>query len=88
MKNYHIPFLDLQKQYKKIRPEINHAVQQVLNRQFFILGEELSQFEQEFAQYLGMKYAVGVASGTDGLFLALWALNIGKGDEGITHTNG
>lgn len=88
MKNYHIPFLDLQRQYKKIRPEINQAIQRVFRRQFFILGEELAQFEKEFAAYLGIRYTVGVASGTDGLMLALWALDIGKGDEIITHANG
>src|SRR3989344_4413798 len=84
----HIPFANLQKQYKKIRPEINRAIKRVLDKQLFILGEELEQFEQEFARYLGIKYAVGVASGTDGLLLAISALNLGKGDEVITQTNG
>ncbi len=84
----HIPFANLQKQYREIQPEINRAIKRVLNKQLFILGEELVQFEQEYAKYLGAKYCVGVASGTDGLLLAVSALNLGKGDEVITQTNG
>ncbi len=82
-----IPFLDLHKQYNTIKPEIDEAVQKVLDNQFFILGKEVEAFEKEFAQYLGVKYVVGVGSGTDGLILALWALGIGKGDEVITPVN-
>lgn len=82
-----IPFLDLHRQYAQIKPEIDEAIKRVVDRQYFILGEELVAFEQEFASYLGSKYVVGVGSGTDALILALRALDIGKGDEVITQPN-
>ncbi len=82
-----IKFLDFQKQYAQIKNEVDDAVEGVIKRQYFILGEELAQFEKEFAKYLGVKYFVGVASGTDGLILALWSLGIGKGDEVILPVN-
>jgi len=83
-----IPFLDLLRQYVQIKPEIDDAIKRVVNRQFFILGEELESFEKEFAVYLQSKYVVGVGSGTDTLILALRALGINKGDEVITQPNG
>lgn len=82
-----IAFLDLKRQYKSIKKEIDTAVKGVIDRQYFILGEELKNFESEFSEYLKVKYTVGVNSGTDGLILALRALGIGKGDEVITQTN-
>lgn len=82
-----IPFLSLHSQYKHIKQEIDRAVKRVIDRQYFILGEELTAFEQEFALYLGAKYVVGVGSGTDALILSLRALGIGKGDEVITQPN-
>ncbi len=82
-----IPFLDLKSQYKSIKPEVDVAIQKVLSNQVFILGSELEAFEKEFAKYLGVKYVIGVNSGTDGLILALLALGIGKGDEVITPAN-
>lgn len=82
-----IPFLDMNRQYKTIKHEIDKAIQSVVNKQSFILGEKLQRFEREFAKYLGVKYAVGVSSGTDGLILALRALNISKNDEVITSAN-
>jgi len=83
-----IPFLDLKAQYKYIKPEIDKAIKRVVDNQLFVLGEELETFENEFAEYSGIKYAVGVASGTDGLILALLSLGVGKGDEVITPANG
>ncbi len=79
-----IPFLDLTAQYRTIRPEIRAALDRVLDRGRFILGPEVAAFEAEFAAYLGVPYAVGVASGTDGLTLALQALGVGPDDEVIT----
>lgn len=82
-----IPFLNLQRQYKTIKHEINRVMQSVVNKQSFILGKKLQCFEKEFAKYLGVEYAVGVSSGTDGLILALRALDISKNDEVITSAN-
>ena len=79
-----VPFLDLTRQYKRIEEEILSAQKRVLEKGHFILGEEVSTFEEEFAQYCGVRYGVGVGSGTDALFLALKAAGIGEGDEVIT----
>lgn len=79
-----IPFVDLSRQYLSIKDEIDSAVSRVLNSGRFILGEEVSSFEDEFADYIGCNDAVGVGSGTDALFLSLQALGIGEGDEVIT----
>jgi len=79
-----IPILDLTAQYKSIKSEIDAAIARVVDSQHFILGPEVKAFESEAAAYCGTKYAVGVASGTDALILALKALGIGQGDEVIT----
>ncbi len=79
-----VPFLDLQRQYRRIEEEILSATREVYEKGRFILGEEVSTFEEEFAQYCGVRYGVGVGSGTDALYLALKALGIGEGDEVIT----
>ena len=78
-----IPLLDLVAQYNSIKPEIDAAIQEVLGSAKFILGPNEKAFEQEVAEYLGVKHAVGVASGTDALVIALRALGIGTGDEVI-----
>lgn len=78
-----IPLVDLSAQYQTIKPEIDEAIQNVLTSGQFILGREVATFEAEVAHYLGVKYAIGVASGTDALILALRALGIGVGDEVI-----
>lgn len=78
-----IPLLDLVAQYKSIKPEIDTAIQEVLNSARFILGPNEKTFEQEVANYLGVKHAIGVASGTDALVIALRGLGIGPGDEVI-----
>lgn len=84
-----IPILDLTKQYESIRPEMDEAIARVLKKGSFILGEEVSAFEREFAAYCGVSHAIGVASGTDALQLALLACGIGAGDEVVTtsHTS-
>ena len=82
-----VPFLDLTRQYKKIKEEILSATQRVYERGRFILGEEVSTFEKEFSHYCGVRYGVGVGSGTDALYLALKAAGIGEGDEVVTVAN-
>jgi dTDP-4-amino-4,6-dideoxygalactose transaminase len=82
-----IQFVDLQAQYRTIAPEINAAIQGVLDRSDYILGEEVRLFEEDFAKYIGTAHAVGVGSGLDALELALRAYGIGPGDEVITAAN-
>ena len=79
-----IPILDLKPQYQQIQTEILIAINEVLDSGQFIMGQAVKQFEQEVAQYLGVKYAIGVNSGTDALVLGLRSLGIGTGDEVIT----
>jgi len=79
-----IPLVDLKAQYKSIKNEIDDAVQRVLESTQFILGQEVKAFESEIAAYCQTKFAVGVASGTDALQLALLACGIKPGDEVIT----
>jgi dTDP-4-amino-4,6-dideoxygalactose transaminase len=76
--------VDLQAQHTLLAPELDDALHRVLKRSWFILGAELEAFEVEFAAYCGVKYCIGVASGTDALQLALLACGIGQGDEVIT----
>src|SRR4030042_3042142 len=80
-------FLDVTLQYKSIKEEIDIAIKRVLDGAAFIGGKEVEEFEKEIAQFCGVKYAVGVNSGTDALFLSLKALGIGQGDEVITAPN-
>jgi dTDP-4-amino-4,6-dideoxygalactose transaminase len=77
-------YLDLKAQYATIRGEIAEAITRVMESQHFILGPEVEQFEKEIATYLGAKYAVSCASGSDALVLAMLASGIGPGDEVIT----
>jgi dTDP-4-amino-4,6-dideoxygalactose transaminase len=79
-----IKLVDLFGQYQKIKPEIDQAVMNVLASTQFVLGKEVGDFESVAASYLGIKYAIGCASGTDALQVALMALGIGNGDEVIT----
>ena len=79
-----IPLTDLKKQYQSIKEEIDSAIEQVIAKTNFILGSEVEEFEKEIANYLNVKFAVGVASGTDALVLALKALDIAEADEVIT----
>lgn len=79
-----IPLLDLRAQFATIREETMAAVTRVFENQSFVLGAEVEAFEQECAQYCQVKHAIGCASGSDALLLALLALDIGHGDEVIT----
>lgn len=79
-----IPLVDLKAQYLSVRPEVDEAIQRVLDSTSFILGNEVAQFEQAFAGYVGCRGAVGVASGTAALHLALLACDMEPGDEVIT----
>jgi dTDP-4-amino-4,6-dideoxygalactose transaminase len=79
-----IPFVDLKIQYQAIRAEIEPAVARVLGSGQYVLGDEVSAFEREFAAYTGAAHCVAVNSGTSALHLALLAAGIGPGDEVIT----
>ena len=79
-----IPLLDLQAQHKQIRDEVLAEIVRVVDSQKFILGEEVQKFESEIAGYCQAKYAIGCASGSDALSLALMALDIRPGDEVLT----
>jgi dTDP-4-amino-4,6-dideoxygalactose transaminase len=79
-----IPFVDLKAQYKAIQPEIDTAIQSVLESCQFTLGAEVAEFEKEFAAYSGSIHGVGVNTGTSALHLALLSAGVGAGDEVIT----
>ena len=79
-----VPLLDLKAQYATIKDEIKAAIDEVLESQYFILGPKVQKFEEEIAEYCNVQHAVGVASGSDALLLALMAIDVGYGDEVIT----
>ncbi|MCG3113972.1 MAG: DegT/DnrJ/EryC1/StrS family aminotransferase [Candidatus Manganitrophus sp. SB1] len=79
-----VPLLDLVAQYHTIRPDIQKAVQEVFESQQFILGPSVTKLEEEIAAHCQVRHAIGVASGSDALLLALMALGVGPGDEVIT----
>ncbi|RJP28947.1 MAG: DegT/DnrJ/EryC1/StrS family aminotransferase [Candidatus Omnitrophota bacterium] len=78
-----VPFCDLSKQHEEIKRELSLAIEKVINRGDFILGQDLVEFEKEFAAFCNCPYALGVSSGTAALFLALKGLDIGQLDEVI-----
>ncbi len=79
-----IPLVDLKAQYQAIKPEIDAAIQNVLDTTAFILGPQVEAFEQSFATFCGADHCVAMANGTDATVLALEALGVGRGDEVIT----
>jgi dTDP-4-amino-4,6-dideoxygalactose transaminase len=79
-----VPLLDLSEQHRNLRAELDAAVARVLDTNGFILGAEVAELEREIAEYCQTKFAVGCASGSDAILLALMALGIGPGDEVIT----
>lgn len=79
-----VPLLDLTRQYKSIKEDINFNLNNVLYSQSFILGKEVDELERKIAEYCGTDFAIGVASGTDALLLSLRALDVGNGDFVVT----
>ena len=79
-----IPLLDLTPQFESLRGEITEAIREVVESQHFILGPVVERFEQELAEHTGADHAIGCASGTDALILALAALDLGSGDQVLT----
>lgn len=82
-----IPFVDLKSQYLSIRSEIDPAINAVIDTAAFIGGLFLNKFEENFAKFCSVKHCIGVANGTDAIFVTLKSLGIGKGDEVITTAN-
>lgn len=82
-----VPFSTFEPMHKEIRKKLDDAYNKVLDKSWFIRGEECKKFEEEFAEYCGVKYCVGVASGLDSLILILRAMDIGVGDEVIVPSN-
>lgn len=82
-----VPFVTFEPMHNEIREKLDIAYNNVLKSSCFIHGEECRKFEEEFAEYCGVKYCVGVATGLDALFLILKAMNIGNGDEVIVPSN-
>jgi dTDP-4-amino-4,6-dideoxygalactose transaminase len=79
-----VPLLDLQAQFATIRSEVMPAIERVVDSQMFIMGENVARLEEQIAAYLNCSYAIGCASGSDALLLALMAYDIGPGDEVLT----
>ena len=79
-----VPLLDLKAQYETLAPDIDAAVRSVFDSQHFILGPEVQQLEQEIAAYCSSQFAIGCASGSDAILLALMAHGVGPGDEVVT----
>ncbi|MDP2754639.1 MAG: DegT/DnrJ/EryC1/StrS family aminotransferase [Nitrospirota bacterium] len=79
-----VPMVDLKKQFQGIKEEVLNIVTEILESSQYILGQKVSEFEKKVAVYHGVREAIGVASGTDALHLAIDALGIGEGDEVIT----
>ncbi len=82
-----VPFLDLKASYEELRAELDAALQRVMSSGWYVLGEEVSAFEREFAEYCEAEHCVGVANGLDALALILRAADVGPGDEVIVPTN-
>jgi dTDP-4-amino-4,6-dideoxygalactose transaminase len=82
-----IPFVDFRREYRDLKKEIFLAINRVIASGHYILGKEVEDFEQAFARYIGVKYAVGVGNGTEALHLSLLACGIKPGDEVVTATN-
>ncbi|MGI8996086.1 MAG: DegT/DnrJ/EryC1/StrS family aminotransferase [Pyrinomonadaceae bacterium] len=82
-----VPFLDLQAPYHELRAELDAAYERVMCSGWYILGEEVARFEQEFADYCGARHCIGVGNGLEALHLILRAYGIGAGDEVIVPAN-
>ncbi|OQX96210.1 MAG: erythromycin biosynthesis sensory transduction protein eryC1 [Bacteroidetes bacterium 4572_117] len=82
-----IPFVDLKTQYNSLKNEIDSAIHSIIDRTAFIKGPEIKEFEKAFAKDYGVKHCIGVANGTDAIYITLKMLGIGAGDEVITVAN-
>ena len=82
-----IPFVDLTEEYNQIKDDVNNTFKKVIKKGWFVLGEEVSNFETEFADYCGTKHCIGTGNGLEALFLVLKAWNIGPNDEVIVPSN-
>ena len=82
-----IPFLDMKSPYLELQDELDEAYKRVMSSGWYILGNEVRHFEQEFSEYCGVEHCVGVGNGLDALHLILLAADIGKGDEVIVPSN-
>jgi dTDP-4-amino-4,6-dideoxygalactose transaminase len=82
-----VPFLDVAAGYRELKLEIDEAISRTLGTGYFILGEELRSFEDEFAEYLGVRHCIGVGNGLEALRLSLLSAGIGPGDEVIVPSN-
>lgn len=82
--SYRVRFVNYPEQYRRLKPELDAAIQRVMENGDFILRQDVRQFEERMAARLGVKHAIGLNSGTDALYLSLLALGIGPGDEVIT----
>ncbi len=79
-----IPLVDLKAQYKTLETELDKVTKEILSSAQYIMGKNVTDFEEEFAKYIGVKHAISVGNGTDALVVALMACGIGEGDEVIT----
>src|SRR3989344_3127093 len=82
-----VPATNLAKEYKDLENKLDKALKRVLKSGWFLMGKELESFEEEFAEYLGVKNVIGVSSGTDALTIALKSLDLKEGDEVIVPAN-
>src|SRR5437867_8556438 len=82
-----VPFLDFVGPYEELKPELDEAYFRFMRSAWYILGKEVEAFEQEYAQYCGSKFCIGVANGLEALHLVLRAYGIGAGDEVIVPSN-
>ncbi|WP_406656584.1 DegT/DnrJ/EryC1/StrS family aminotransferase [Methanolobus sp. ZRKC2] len=82
-----VPFVDLKRQYLSIKPEINNAIESVIEDTAFVRGKYVTDFENAYAEKYGVNHCISVANGTDAIYITLKALGIGLGDEVITVAN-
>ena len=82
-----IPFATFEPMHQEIRNELDAAYERVMNRSYFIQGEECKKFEEEYSAYIGTRYCIGVGTGLDAIYLILRAMAIGNGDEVIVPSN-
>src|SRR3989344_7974935 len=87
MQSIKVPCINLKEQHRVLRKDILSSVDRILKDCDFVLGDDVRKLEERFAKYCGTRFAVGVNSGTDALFLAMKVVGVGPGDEVITAPN-